>query len=41
MLFTYQALTAFLPTYLIQTKGLSQGTAAGLFALLFVAGAGF
>lgn len=41
MLFTYQAVTAFLPTYLIRAKGLSQGTAAGLFALLFVAGAGF
>ncbi|MFB6301264.1 MAG: nitrate/nitrite transporter [Haloferacaceae archaeon] len=41
MLFTYQALTAFLPTYLIAAKGVSRGTAAGLFALLFVAGAGF
>jgi predicted MFS family arabinose efflux permease len=41
MLFTFQALTAFLPTYLIQAKGLSQGTASGLFALLFVAGAAF
>jgi predicted MFS family arabinose efflux permease len=40
MLFTYQALTAFLPTYLIQEKGISQPTASGLFALLFVAGAG-
>ncbi|MFB6161539.1 MAG: nitrate/nitrite transporter [Haloferacaceae archaeon] len=41
MLFTYQALTAFLPTYLIRAKGLSGQTAAALFALLFVAGAGF
>lgn len=41
MLFTFQALTAFLPTYLITAKGLSRETAAGLFALLFVAGAGF
>ena len=41
MLFTLQGLTTFLPTYLIQSKGLSQGTAATLFALLFVSGAGF
>lgn len=41
MLFTYQALTGFLPTYLIQEKGLSQGTASLLFALLFLSGAGF
>ncbi len=41
MLFTLQGLTTFLPTYLIQAKGLSQGTAATLFALLFVSGAGF
>lgn len=41
MLFTFQALTAFLPTYLIQEKAVSQQLAGGLFALLFVAGAGF
>jgi len=41
MLFTYQALTGFLPTYLIQEKGLNQGTASLLFALLFLSGAGF
>ncbi|MGM0591737.1 MAG: MFS transporter [Halobacteriota archaeon] len=41
MVFTYQGLTAFLPTYLIEAKGYSQPTAAALFALLFVAGAGF
>ena len=39
MLFTYQALTGFLPTYLIQQKGLDQQTASALFALLFVGGA--
>ncbi|WP_321112498.1 MFS transporter [Halorussus salinisoli] len=41
MLFTFQALTAFLPTYLVQEKGLSQQMAGALFAVLFVAGAGF
>ena len=41
MLFAYQALTAFLPTYLVQAKALSQQTAGALFAVLFVAGAGF
>lgn len=41
MLFTYQAVTAFLPTYLIQEKGTTQQTAGALFAVLFVAGAGF
>ncbi|WP_162991440.1 MFS transporter [Halostella salina] len=41
MLFTFQALTAFLPTYLIRAKELSQGVAGALFALLFVAGAAF
>ena len=39
MLFTLQGLTGFLPTYLIQAKGLSQQTASGLFALLFLGGA--
>ncbi len=38
LLFVFQGLTAFLPTYL-QTKGLSQQTASLLFGLLFVAGA--
>lgn len=41
VLFTFQGLTAFLPTYLIQEKGLAPGTANALFALLFIAGAGF
>lgn len=41
MIFTFQGLTAFLPTYLISEKGLSQGTAAVLFAIVFVSGAGF
>jgi len=41
LLFAFQALTAFLPTYLVETKGLSPGTAAGFYALLFVFGAGF
>lgn len=38
LLFVYQGITAFLPTYL-QTKGLSQGTAALLFGFMFVCGA--
>lgn len=41
LLFTFQALTAFLPTYLVQVKGLSSETAGALFASLFVAGAVF
>lgn len=41
LLFTFQGLTAFLPTYLVQVKGLSSQTAGALFAGLFVAGAGF
>lgn len=41
MLFAYQGLTAFLPTYLIVRKGLPTGTAAAVFALLFISGAGF
>jgi predicted MFS family arabinose efflux permease len=40
MLFAFQGLTAFLPTYLVEVKGFDQATATGLFALLFVAGAG-
>ena len=39
MLFAFQGLTAFLPTYLVEVKGFAQPTATGLFALLFVAGA--
>lgn len=39
MLFIFQGLTAFLPTYLIEEKGLGQQTAVGLFALLFLSGA--
>lgn len=41
LLFTFQGLTAFLPTYLVEAKGLSPQTASALFAALFVAGAGF
>ncbi|WP_152042700.1 MFS transporter [Salinigranum salinum] len=37
--FTYQALVAFLPTYLVEVKGIDQGIAAALFGLLFVVGA--
>jgi predicted MFS family arabinose efflux permease len=39
MLFAFQGLSAFLPTYLVEAKGFEQSTAAGLFALLFVGGA--
>jgi MFS family permease len=41
MLFVFQGLTAFLPTYLVVVKGLGQASATGLFALLFVCGAIF
>jgi len=41
MLFAFQGLTAFLPTYLIAQKGLPPETAAGVFALVFASGAGF
>ena len=41
MLFTFQGLTAFYTTYLVEQKSLTPGTAGALFALLFVAGAGF
>jgi predicted MFS family arabinose efflux permease len=37
--FTYQALLSFLPTYLVELKGLDQGFAALLFGLLFVVSA--
>jgi len=38
-IFTYQALISFLPTYLVELKGLDQSIAALLFGLLFVVGA--
>jgi len=41
MLFGYQGLSAFFPTYLIETKSLSQSAAGGLFALLFASAAVF
>jgi predicted MFS family arabinose efflux permease len=37
--FTYQALLSFLPTYLVELKGLDQSLAALLFGLLFVVSA--
>ena len=39
MLFAFQGLTAFLPTYLVATKNVSVTTATALYALLFVSGA--
>jgi MFS family permease len=39
MLFTYQGLEAFLPTYLVAVKGVDPGTAATLFGLYFASGA--
>ncbi|MFB6300981.1 MAG: MFS transporter [Halobacteriales archaeon] len=41
MLFTFQGLTAFFPTYLVEVKGIEQSTAATLFGILFVCGAVF
>lgn len=41
MLFVFQGLTAFLPTYFVDVKGLDQGVAAALYGLLFVSGAAF
>jgi predicted MFS family arabinose efflux permease len=38
MLFAFQGLTAFLPTYLVEEKGLAETTAATVYALLFVSG---
>jgi MFS family permease len=35
-IFTYQSILSFLPTYLVEVKGLDQGLAAALFGLLFV-----
>lgn len=37
--FTYQGLLSFLPTYLVEIKGLDQGLSAVLFGSLFVVGA--
>ena len=39
MLFVFQGLTAFFTTYLVEVKGLTEGTAGLLFGLLFVSGA--
>jgi predicted MFS family arabinose efflux permease len=39
LLFAMQALTTFLPTYLVEVKGYPQSTASALFALMFVGGA--
>jgi predicted MFS family arabinose efflux permease len=39
MLFAFQAATAFLTTYLVDVKGLSQGLAGGLLGALFLVGA--
>lgn len=38
-IFTYQGLVSFLPTYLIEVKGLGAGRTAALFGLVFVVGA--
>ncbi len=37
--FSYQGLVSFLPTYLVEVKGLGQGLTAAVFGLLFVVGA--
>lgn len=39
MLFVFQGLTAFYTTYLVDVKGLTEGTAGVLFGILFVSGA--
>jgi predicted MFS family arabinose efflux permease len=39
VLFTYQGITAFLPTYLIEQKGLSATTAATFYGLFYATGA--
>jgi len=41
MVFSFQAITAFLPTYLVSVKGLDQASAATLYAVFFAAGASF
>jgi len=38
LFFVYQGFTGFYPTYLVDVKGLSPSTAAGLFGLFFVVG---
>jgi predicted MFS family arabinose efflux permease len=38
-IFSYQGFVAFLPTYLVEVKGLSEGLTAALFGLMFVFGA--
>jgi predicted MFS family arabinose efflux permease len=35
-IFTYQSILSFLPTYLVEVKGLDGGVAAALFGLMFV-----
>lgn len=39
VLFTYQGITAFLPTYLVEAKGMNPGIAAALYGLFFASGA--
>ncbi len=39
MLFAFQGLTAFLTTYLVEIKGLGEGTAGLLFGIVFLSGA--
>jgi predicted MFS family arabinose efflux permease len=39
VLFAYQGVSAFLPVYLIEVKGLSKGIASGLYSLFYVSGA--
>ncbi len=39
LLFVLEGLTAFLPTYLVETRHIGQGLAAGIFASFFVVGA--
>lgn len=39
MLFVFQGLTAFFPTYLVAMKGLDQSLATTLYAVLFISGA--
>jgi predicted MFS family arabinose efflux permease len=41
MLFGFQGVTAFFTTYLVDAKGLSEGTAGALFGVVFLSGAGF
>jgi MFS family permease len=35
MMFVYQAFTGFLPTFLVETKGFGEGTAAGMLGIFF------